>query len=212
MQMYTPTIATLLCGVLMLSGCDAHTTPAAAEYPPATQPSQADDAAALQVVFDDMLSTDNGNSPSEWRRDQSEPVYFSKHAPERRLDASEVLSLSEDKKLKALTAGQRTAAADAADDLIARVDKKDTLPQLRSTSGRVKIYEDAGATTQAARENPFECNRVSSVFLPGFSKDGRYAVVRLGFPWSIHSGEATYILERTNAGWKVLLRDFIYYL
>jgi len=43
----------------------------------------------------------------------------------------------------------------------------------------------------------------------GLLKDGRYALVRLGFPWSIHFGEATYILERTNGGWKVLLRDFI---
>ena len=54
----------------------------------------------------------------------------------------------------------------------------------------------------------------SSVFLPGYSKDGRYAVVRLGFPWSgrMHSGEAMYILERIDGGWKVLLREFICYV
>jgi hypothetical protein len=118
------------------------------------------------------------------------------------------------KKLKALTAAQRRAATEAADDLVARADKGDSLPALRSTSGRVKIYEDAGAATQPAPGNPFGGERASSVFLPGYSKDGRYAVVRLGFPWSgpMHSGEAMYILERTDGGWKVLLRDFIYYL
>jgi hypothetical protein len=56
--------------------------------------------------------------------------------------------------------------------------------------------------------------RASSVFLPGYSKDGRYAVVKLHFPWRgrMHSGEVTYIIKRTDRGWKVLLRDFIYYV
>jgi hypothetical protein len=96
--------------------------------------------------------------------------------------------------------------------LVARVENGDSLPDLKSTSGRLKIYENAGAATQPSY--PFEGERASSVFPPGYSKNGQYALVRLGFPWSgrMHSGEATYILERTDRGWKVLLRDFILYL
>jgi hypothetical protein len=214
MRQTTLTIATLICGLVMLSSCGTPATPGAPESQPATQEAVARDAAVLQVVFDDMLSKDNSESPTEWTRDQSKPVYVSKNAPERRLDASQVLSLSQEKKLKALTAAQRSAATEAADELVARAGEGDPLPELRSTSGRVKIYEDAGAATQPTRENPFGGERASIVFLPGYSKDSRYAVVRLGFPWSgrMHSGEATYILERTAGGWQVLLRDFIYYV
>ena len=106
------------------------------------------------------------------------------------------------------------AATEAANDLVARVDNGDSLPELRSRSGRLKIYEDAGAATQPTAENPFGGERASSFFLPGYSKDGRYALVRLGFPWSgrMHSGVAMYVLERTDQGWQVLLRDFIYYV
>ena len=214
MQRNTLSITTLIWAMVTLAGCGTSAMSAAAEPKAATQEAIAGDAAVLQVVFDDMLSKDNSESPAEWTRDQSKPVYVSKNAPERRMDARQVLSLSDKKKLKTLTNAQLGAAAEAADDLVARASKGDRLPELRSTSGRVKIYEDAGAATQPTRENFFQGERASRVFLPGYSKDGRYAVVRLGFPWSgrMHSGEATYLLERTDGGWKVLLRDFIYYV
>jgi hypothetical protein len=168
----------------------------------------------LQVVFDDMLSKDNTESPMEWNRDQSKPVYVSKTPRDRRTDAKHVLSRNDEKKWDALTKAQLQAATEAANDLVARVDKRDSLPELRSTSGRVKIYEDAGPATRPTREDPFGGERASSVYLPGYSKDGRYAVVNLAFPWSgrMHSGEVTYILERTDGGWKVLLREFHYYV
>jgi hypothetical protein len=215
MQLNTLAITIQIFGLLMLSGCSTPATPGAADEPmPTTRDGAGTDAAVLQVVFDDMLSKDNSESPREWTRHQSKPLYVSKDARERRIDASQVLSLSDEKKLKALTAAQRRAVAEAAGDLVARVEKADPLSELRSTSGRVRIYEDAGVATQPTRDKPFGGERASSVFPPGYSRDSRYAVVRLGFPWSgrRHSGEATYILERTDGGWKVLLRDFIYYL
>ena len=214
MQRNPLVIATLICGLVVLSGCGAPATSAAAGLKPTTQEAVARDAAVLQAVFDDMLSKDNSESPTEWTRDQSKSVFVSNEPPKRRVEASQVLSLSDEEKLKALTAAQRIAATEAADDLVARIDNGDRPPEPKSTSGRVKIYEGAGAATQPTRENPFGGERATRVFLPGYSKDGRYAVIRLGFPWSgrMHSGEATYILERTDGGWKVLLRDFIYYL
>ena len=69
----------------------------------------AEDAAVLQVVFDDMLCKDNDESPAEWTGDQSKPVYVSKDVPERRLDARQVLSLRDKAKLKALTNAERGA-------------------------------------------------------------------------------------------------------
>jgi hypothetical protein len=215
MQRKTLAISTLVCGLVMLCGCGTPATPAAADEPkPTTQEAAARDATVLQAVFDDMSSRDNSESPAEWTRDQAKPIYVSKNTPKRRPDARQVLLRNDQKKWKALTNAQLRAAAEAANELVARADKGDPLPELKSTSGRLKIYEDAGAATRPAPENPFGGERASSVFLPGYSNDGRYALVRLGFPWSgrMHSGEATYLLERTGGGWKVLLRDFIYYV
>ena len=86
MQRNKLAITTLICGLAMLCGCGgpAPATPAAAEPKPTTQEAAARDAAVLQVVFDDMLSKDNSESPREWTRDQSKPVYVSKDAPEQR--------------------------------------------------------------------------------------------------------------------------------
>jgi hypothetical protein len=208
-------IATLICGLALLSGCRGPATLPPAAEPASTRPSAAArDAAVLQVVFDDMLSKDNDESPMEWHGHQSAPVYVSKNSRRGPADASEIFSHRDEAKWKALTKAQQTAAAEAAADLVARVAKGDPLPELRSTSGRLKIYEDAGPATQPTRENFLEGERASAVYVPGYSKDGRYAVMNLGFPWSgrMHSGLATYILERTDRGWKVLLRNFIYYV
>jgi hypothetical protein len=208
-------ISTLLCGVALVCGCRAPEALAPADGRNATaHDAVAGDAAVLQIVFDDMLSKDNDESPVEWHGDQSKPVYVSKNVCGGRLDASQIIRRHDEKKWEALTDAQLTAATEAANNMLARVDNGALLPDLKSTSGRLKIYEDAGAATQPTRENPFDGERASCVLLPGYCKDGRYAIVHLAFPWSgrMHSGEVTYILERTDRGWKVLLRDFIYYV
>jgi hypothetical protein len=215
MQRKTLAIATLICELALLSGCRTPATSALADEPKSTDPdAAARDAAVLQAVFDDMLSQDNSEAPAEWNREQSEPVYVSKNTSDGRPNASDILSRIDEKKWKPLTNAPLGAVTEAANDLVARADKGASLPELRSASGRLKIYEEAGAATQPTPENSFGGARASSVFLPGYSKDGRYAVVNLEFPWSgrMHSGEVTYILERTNRGWKVLLRDFTYYV
>jgi hypothetical protein len=171
------------------------------------------DSVVLRTVFDDMLSKDDSESPPEWHGDQSKPVYVSKNAPRQVPTVREILSHNDKKKWKALTDAQLQAASEGACDLVARAGKGESLPELGSTSGRVKIWEDAGAATQPSATQPTRFwERASDVYLPGYSKDGRYAVVNLEFPWSIHSGVVTYILERTDDGWKVVLRDFIYFV
>lgn len=203
--------AALLCGLTLLFGCRTD-VPARPEeqLEPATRDTATNDALVLQVVFDDMLSADNDESPGEWNRNQSKPVYIATSFHPQ-LKVSDVLAERDKKKWKSLTKSQSSAAIEAAEDLIVRVEKEEPLPELRSTSGRIQSAGRAGPATQRTREDPFP-ERSSAVCLPGYSRNGRYAVVHLWFPWSIHSGEATYILERTDRGWKVLLREFTYYV
>ena len=214
MQRTTLIIATLICGLALLSGCRAPGTSAPANERKLSDYDAVRDAAVLQVVFDDMLSKENSESPAEWNGDQSKRVYVSKNPRGGRVDARQILPRHDEEKWKALTGAEQKAAMEAADDLVARVSKGGSLPELRSTSGRVNIYEDAGAATQPTREDPYGGDRPSCVFRPGYSRDGRYAAVNLAFPWSgrMHSGEVTYILERSDGGWKVLFRSFTYYV
>jgi len=205
MQRNTLAITTLICGLLMLSGCGI---PAGVESPLTTQDTVARYASALQVVFDDMLSKDNSESPTGWTRDQSKPVYVSKNSPRRPTDGSRVLSLSDEKKFKGLTSAERRAASEVADDLIAHSGKGEPLSELGSTSGRVKVYEETGAATQPARQDFFARVRASSVFCRATQR------------WSVRLGEVGLPVEHSfrrgnlhprahQWRWKVRLRDFI---
>jgi hypothetical protein len=97
MQRNTLAIATLICGLMMLFGCGTPATRATAnETKPITQEATTRDAAVLQVVFDDMLSKENRESPTEWR-DKSKPLYVSKHTSKGRMDAAQLLSPSDER-------------------------------------------------------------------------------------------------------------------
>ena len=48
-------------------------------------------------------------------------------------------------------------------------------------------------------------------YAPGYCADGRYAVLALGISWSMHRTDATYLLARVGAGWRVVFRQLVYY-
>ena len=49
-------------------------------------------------------------------------------------------------------------------------------------------------------------------YAPGFTADGRFAAVSLILPWSIHHADATYLLARDGDGWRIVLRQFVYFV
>lgn len=48
--------------------------------------------------------------------------------------------------------------------------------------------------------------------LPGYSKDGRAAVVEISFGWPIHGASGVFYLSRTNDGWRIDHRSYVYYV
>jgi hypothetical protein len=48
-------------------------------------------------------------------------------------------------------------------------------------------------------------------WLPGYSKDGKTALVRMTFAPTPHGASATFLLERNESGWHVVNRNFSYY-
>lgn len=48
-----------------------------------------------------------------------------------------------------------------------------------------------------------EWKQYSWPLMPGYSKDRTKAIVCFGFNWSIHSGDVTLLLKKTDTGWTV---------
>jgi hypothetical protein len=55
-------------------------------------------------------------------------------------------------------------------------------------------------------------NRAIEFMLPGYSDDRQFAVVSFSVPWSIHSVGARYGLVQDGGRWRVVARQFDYYL
>ncbi|MBS1715207.1 MAG: hypothetical protein JST30_12810 [Armatimonadetes bacterium] len=47
---------------------------------------------------------------------------------------------------------------------------------------------------------------------PSYSSNGRYAIVGLGIPWSMHSSLVTFFLQRTAEGWKISATHATFYV
>jgi hypothetical protein len=56
-------------------------------------------------------------------------------------------------------------------------------------------------------------NRPISAWSPGYSADGQVAMVVISFPWSsMHGGNATYVLALEDGRWRIILREFKFYV
>jgi hypothetical protein len=73
---------------------------------------------------------------------------------------------------------------------------------------------DLGPTSDLVSRTPPEypdAKAYAIVFLPGYSKDGRTAVVQFDFGPTPHGASATYLLVRTEGGWTVTQSALVYY-
>ncbi len=52
----------------------------------------------------------------------------------------------------------------------------------------------------------------ASVAHPFFSPDGRFAIVSMSIPWSMHSADVHFILERKGTAWKIISTSSIFYV
>lgn len=66
------------------------------------------------------------------------------------------------------------------------------------------------ATTQPS--NVWRELRPISAAAPGYSADRKFAVVCLSFPWSMHHGDAVFLLRCRNDKWVVVARDIAFYV
>jgi hypothetical protein len=100
-----------------------------------------------------------------------------------------------------LTQVELAAVREAAEHLVARLSAcrgefAMSHPRIRLLHGEPPRTGSLGKTITAT--------------LPGFSRDGRTALVLLSIPWSMHGASAAYVVTKENARWRVRLGELAY--
>jgi hypothetical protein len=180
----------------------------AQESPRPQSDSNADrDSAVLEVVLKDLLSWPE--SPFRPRDATKKQILFSPEALTGRLTVADVLQRHDPRGWQKMSPVQIVLASEAARHLARRLDAKDTLKGLKLKDERIAIWAKAGADAKRDRPSRRARPQVFRAYAPGYSHDRQVAIVRLAYPWSIHSGYATYVLARKENEWVILVRDFV---
>lgn len=181
---------------------DARATPAASEM--------SRDAAVLAIVYQDILTFDGPGAPRKIHviRDDGR-ILVQRKACEYKITVDRALldSVRSQAEKEGLTQDQLARAQSAAEDLVGRFEAGDDFEALPPAEIGL-VYESEAASTQP---RGLRFDRPICTWTPGYSADGRLALVRMSIPWSIHSGDATYLLEKQGDEWTILLRDFVWY-
>jgi crotonobetainyl-CoA:carnitine CoA-transferase CaiB-like acyl-CoA transferase len=192
--------------VIAASGCAARAE--SEQSQPHQNVTRSLDDQVIDVVLNDLLTATD--SPLATGKPKAPPatILFSA-APSTYPRTIDNVLLQHDKKQWAnLTEPQTIAAQEAAADLVARWKAKEIDPPFAPADARVKLFE--GSTTKPTMSR-FE-NRPVLAWRPGFTVDHQFAAVSLGIPWSMHHAEATYLLEKHDGTWRIVLRQFVYFL
>lgn len=110
-----------------------------------------------------------------------------------------------------LTEGERIGAHAAVGEICRRVGTSREPFFLEAPGARIRLVDtsDEGLDWRNGRGLP-DFERPISAWHPG--RDGRFAVVCLHIPWSIHSVLGNFLLIEEEGSWRVRLRQFVYYL
>jgi hypothetical protein len=168
------------------------------------------DTAVLNAVLVDLLTWPD--SPLRPRDATKKQINFSLRSPDFQPKASDILSRHDQREWDKLSPAQLGLAREAAADLVRRVERKDKLQGLKLKDKRIVVAHDSEAVAKRERKRRRVRPQVFRAFAPGYSRDGKIAIVRLNFPWSIHSGYATYVLAWKESEFLVLMRDVVIHL
>ena len=205
--------------VMMLCGCaDNRKSEPAALVAAATRPTTAPRAAtsatataldrdqtAIEAALADLLTLND--SPLDVRGQPPAEIKFAPQASTYPVKVSQILLRHEKEKWAALTPAQIDAATEAAEEIARRNYAGEGFKPFEPRDPRIKLDDGAPAPGRNLR-----FDRPVHAYPPGFSADGNYAIVFLSIPWSMHHADATYLLALDGDGWRVILRQFVYYV
>lgn len=165
------------------------------------------DAEVVEMVLVDLMSTDG--SPLEIGKDDKKEIWLSE-TPHEVAPRLESLVGDHDVQGKPITKVVQQSMKDPAKDLIRRAESKDFLTPFAPKDKRVRVYTDKLKEEDRGRYS-FERRQVFTFLAPGYSKDDHFAIVYFSFPWSKHGGDGTFLLEKRDKKWKVVLRQVSIY-
>jgi hypothetical protein len=148
------------------------------------------DSEVLSVVLADLLFQQEGT------------VAFARKAIPYPVTIDELLDQNDKVAWANLTRPQIEACEEAAEQLTRRIVDNFLFESLEPPDERIQIDEHASGNI---------LNGPVQAWPPGYSTDGRFAVVRLVIPWSFHHKVATYLLSKENDKWSICLRQTVYY-
>ncbi len=165
----------------------------------------------LAAVLDDILTYRGEDSPVAVQGSPPTEILFEPKPVQYPQTIDEVLFRHQQELWTKLTPTQTSASREAADHLVKRIQNRDFFVAFKPQDKRVRIHEEREAQT-AEESVRSRFDRPIEAWPPGYSKNKRFAVVRLIVPWSIHHAEGTYVLSEDHGKWTVRLRQFVYYV
>ena len=172
------------------------------------------DNAVVETVLVDLLKMPEPESPVEYPEGSAKRIRFTSHNPKYPPKLDDILKRHDPKEWRKLTPEQLRRTWEAAKGIIRRVQVGEHLKLFLPRDKRIIPRNRGEVEKQEEKRFIYRQfgNQVFRVSPPGYSRDGRIAVVFLTYPWSMHhGGDATYVLARQGTGWKVLLRQFVLY-
>jgi|HubBroStandDraft_6_1064221.scaffolds.fasta_scaffold867107_1 hypothetical protein len=167
------------------------------------------DAAVLEVLLLDVLTMPE--SPVEPSGAATKRLLFSTDPSVSKIGTSEILEFDDREAFARLSKTQLARVREAAEQLVERVNRNDGVKTFTPKDARLHLYTRQEEELQRKSTVGFG-PQVFRCVGPGYSHDGRVAIVCLSFGWSIHSGRGTYILTKTGSDWTVLLKDFQFFV
>lgn len=181
--------------------------------PPIAVDRQTLDEAVIEVALVDLVSGTDKDSESILREQGDGKLLFSGKCQDWVGTLDQELASAESEKWKSLGSSDRLAAKEAAAVVTSRVTSKQLFTAFRPKDARISLWEDDPASTQPADAQRSRLGpRPIHAAPPGYGDQNRLAVVVIHFPWSRHSGDATYVLRFDGTTWHVISRHFSYYV
>jgi hypothetical protein len=172
------------------------------------------DEEVIEAVLVDLATGSDDDDSETLRREQGKGrVIFSSESRQWMGTLRQELTSAESEKWKSLASPDRNAAKEAAASIIDRVENKQHFAAFHPKDSHILLWEDDPASTRPAE--PFRRRNTARPITaapPGYGDQRRLAVVVLSFAWSMHSGDATYVLRFDGKNWNVISRHFAYYV
>ncbi|WP_139228601.1 hypothetical protein [Planctomicrobium piriforme] len=162
------------------------------------------DAEVLEAVLLDLLRDPGHDSPLGDKDGPPKEIYFEAELNQGAKNVKEILLRTTERPWQSLSPPQLEKVEAAANDLVRRVTAKETLADFQPKDSRIHLYD---------KEKPIVPHGTGPVraWIPGYSPDGVWAVVRISLPSYPHVVEATYALANVEGKWRVRLRQFSHY-